>query len=87
MTTKPPSAIQPAPDAALERIAYAAVEGIPVVEPHDRDRLGYSLWLWLKFRRDPIEIAVRSAVPRFGISEDEALKRIKERLTASGVAL
>lgn len=87
MTTKPPSAIQPAPDSALERIAYAAVEGIPVTDPHDRDRLGYSLWLWLKLRRDPLEIAVRSACPRFEINEKEALQRIRERLTASGVPL
>jgi hypothetical protein len=87
MTTKPPSAVQPAPESALERIAYAAVEGVPVVEPHDRDRLGYSLWLWLKFRRDPLEIAVRSAVPRFQIPEEEALRRIRERLTAAGVTL
>ncbi len=87
MTTKAPAAVQPSPESALERIAYAAVEGIPTVEPHDRDRLGYTLWLWLKFRRDPLEAAVRSACARFEISEEEALKRIRERLTASGVSL
>lgn len=87
MTTKPPAAVQPAPESALERVAYAAVEGIPTVEPHDRDRLGYTLWLWLKLRRDPLEVAVRSASARFEISEEEALKRIRERLTASGVTL
>jgi hypothetical protein len=87
MTTKPPSAVQPAPASALERIAYAAVEGIPTVDPHDRDRLGYTLWLWLKLRRDPLEVAVRSACVRFEVSDEEALKRITERLAASGVAL
>jgi hypothetical protein len=87
MTTKTPSAVQPAPESALERIAYEAVEGIPVVEPHDRDRLGYTLWLWLKHRRDPLEAAVRSASARFEIAEEEALTRIRERLAASGVTL
>ena len=87
MTTKPPSAVQPAPESALERIAYAAVEGIPTVEPHDRDRLGYTLWLWLKHRRDPLEAAVRSACAQFEISEEEALTRIRERLTSLGVTL
>lgn len=87
MTTKPPSAVQPAPESALERIAYGAVEGIPTADPHDTDRLGYTLWLWLRHRRDPLEAAVRSACARFEISEEEALTRIRERLTASGVAL
>jgi hypothetical protein len=87
MTTKPPSTVQPAPESALEHIAYAAVEGIPVADPHDRDRLGYTLWLWLRLRRDPLEAAVRSASARFEISEEEALTRIRERLTASGVTL
>ena len=87
MTTKPPSAVQPAPESALEHIAYAAVEGIPTVEQHDRDRLGYTLWVWLKHRRDPLEAAVRSASARFEISEEDALTRIRERLTSLGVTL
>jgi hypothetical protein len=87
MTTKPPAAVRSAPESALERIAYAAVDGIPTVDPHDRDRLGYTLWLWLNHRRDPLEAAVRSACARFEISEEEALARIRERLTASGVAV
>jgi hypothetical protein len=87
MTTKPPSAVQPASESALERIAYAAVEGIPTVEPNDRNRLGYTIWLWLKYRRDPLDAALRSAGARLEISEEEALARIKERLGASGISL
>ncbi len=87
MTTKAPSSIRPADASSLETIAYAAVEGIPVVEPHDLDRLGYSVWLWLSTRRDTLEQAVRNANSRMKISETEAVSRIRERLQQSGVSL
>ncbi len=87
MTTKPPSAVQPAPDGSLEKIAYGSVEGIPTAEPHDLDRLGYSIWLWLKNRHDPFDVAVRTAGARFLMSEEEVLERIKARLRASGITI
>jgi hypothetical protein len=85
MTTKSPSKVRPAPDGSLEKIAYASVAGIPTVEPHDRDRLGYCVYLWMSQRRDPLDLAVRNAGVRFLISEKEAIERIREQLTAQGV--
>jgi hypothetical protein len=87
MTTKPPSKVQPLSLDALEAIAYASVDGIPTLEPHDRDRLGYCVYLWLSQRRDPLELAVRNAGARLLVSEQEALQRIREGLTARGVQL
>lgn len=87
MTTKAPSPIQPASDQALEKIAYASVKNIPTVEPHDQDRLGYNVWRWLTIRRDPLEIAVKSAGARLLISEDEAIQKIQENLKQLGVTV
>jgi hypothetical protein len=87
MTTKPPSKVRLAPDGILERTAYGSVASIPTVDPHDRDRLGYAVWRWLKERRDPLETAVRSAGARFLISEQEALQRIRASLKENGVEL
>jgi hypothetical protein len=87
MTTKPASQVQPAAEKSLEQIAYSSVSGIPTVEPHDRDRLGYSVWLWLKFRKDPLRAVVRNANARLQIPENEAIRRIRERLQDLGVQL
>ena len=75
------------PERSLESTAYASVAGIPTVEPHDRDRLGYNVWRWLAFRKDPLELAVRSAGARLTISEEEALQRIRESLQQHGIEL
>jgi hypothetical protein len=85
MTTKTPSAVHPAPDGTPEKIAYACVADLPVRDPHDRDRLGYVLSLWLAHRRDPLEIAVRTASAHLLIAEEEAVQRIREQLVAHGV--
>jgi hypothetical protein len=87
MTTKPASKVQPAREGSPESIAYASVAGIPVADPHDLDRLGFNLWLWLTQRRDPLEIAVKTAGVRFQITEEEALARIREALKARGVQI
>ncbi len=87
MTTKAPSGVQPADPSSLESIAYAAVEGIPTLEPHDLDRLGYCVWNWLADRRDTLDEAVHNAGARLMISEDDALRRIRERLQQRGVTL
>ena len=85
MTTKAPSPVQPSSPDSMEAIAYDSVAGIPTLEPHDRDRLGYALWLWLKYRKDSLEVAVHAAGVRFLIPEDEALGRVRERLKARGI--
>jgi hypothetical protein len=85
MTTKAPSTVAPALEKALEKIAYASVKNIPTVEPHDQDRLGYNVWRWLSLKRDPLEIAVKSAGARLLISEAEAIEKIRENLKQLGV--
>ena len=85
MTTKPPPSVIPASDKSLEKIAYAAVENIPAADGHERDRLGYNVWRWLAFRKDPLDLAVRSSGSRLGISEEEAIRRIRENLRKHGV--
>jgi hypothetical protein len=87
MTTKPPSQVQPAAEASLEQVAYSSVAGIPTTEPHDQDRLGYGVWYWLTFRKDPLETVVRNAHARLQIPEEEAIRRIRERLQSLGVQL
>ena len=85
MTTKAPSSIKAAPDKSLERIAYACVANIPTVEPHDQDRLGYNVWRWLAYKRDSLELAIKSAGVRVLVSEEEAIQRIRENLRQHGV--
>lgn len=85
MTTKAPSSVKPSTRDSLEKVAYASVATIPTVEPHDQDRLGYNVWRFLKYRHDPLEIAVRTSGARLLISEEEALQKIKERLAQNGV--
>ena len=87
MTTKAPSTVRPAGDKASEKAAYAAVQGIPAVDAHDLDRLGFNVWRWMTGRKDTLEEAVRSAGARLTVSEEEAVRRIKEALQRQGIAL
>jgi hypothetical protein len=87
MTTKPPAPVKPHSGDTLETLAYASVAGIPTVEPHDQDRLGYCVWRWLSDRRDPLAVAVRSAGARLLIPEKEALDRIGAHLQTAGVTV
>jgi len=87
MTTKAPSAVKAAPPDSLEHIAYASVAGIPTAEPHDLDRLGYYVYVWLTTRHDPLEMVLRTAQVRLQISEEEALGRIRKSLSEHGIAL
>jgi hypothetical protein len=87
MTTKPPSTVQPADPSRIEQLAYASVAAIPVAEPHDRDRLGYNVWRQLTTKQDSLEIAVRNAGARLLISEEEAIRTIREFLGGKGVTV
>jgi hypothetical protein len=87
MTTKPPSPVKPADQSRIEQLAYASVADIPVVEPHDRDRLGYNVWRELTTKQDSLEIAVRNAGARLLISEEEAIRKIREFLGGKGVTV
>jgi hypothetical protein len=87
MTTRTPSKVRPAPDGSLEQIAYASVAGIPTVEPHDRDRLGYCVYLWMTQHRDPLDLVVKNAGARLLIGDEEALRRVQEQLISRGIQL
>ena len=87
MTTKAPSAVAPAGEQTLEKVAYESVSGLPVADPHDRDRLGYNVWRFLTMRRDSLEFAVKTSGARLGISEHEAVAKIRESLISRGVKL
>jgi hypothetical protein len=87
MTTKPPSSVKPDSGTKEERTAYAAVAGIPTVEPHDLDRLGYNVWQWLTTKRDTLEKTVHTAGARLLVSEEEAVATIRARLRDAGVQL
>ncbi len=85
MTTKAPSVVLPSSPASLEKIAYASVASVPTVEPHDQDRLGYSVWRWLKDKQDTLEQCVHNAGSRLLITEEEALSKIRESLRHQGI--
>lgn len=87
MTTKPPSAVHPADQSRIEHIAYASVSAIPVVEPHDRDRLGYNIWRQLTTKKDSLESAVRNSGARMLISEEEAIRKIRDFLREKGITV
>ena len=86
MTTKAPSAVQPAPETAIEKIAYASVSTIPTVEPNDQNRLGYHVWRWLQSKQGTLEQAVAESGSRMKISQQEAVKIISESLQKLGAA-
>jgi hypothetical protein len=52
-------------DNELSDLAYAAVKYVPTVEPNDRNRLGYHIWLYLRGEIPTIESAVKQARSRF----------------------
>lgn len=85
MTTKAPSPVKEFPSDSLEKIAYSSVEGIPAEEPNDLNRLGYHIWLYLTGKVDSVDMAVKMARARLNISEEEAIKIIKERLKERGI--
>ena len=87
MTTKAPAAVSPAASGVLEKAAYAAVADFAIHESHDKDRLGYCVWLWLSLRRDSLEEAIRNAGVQLGMRDQEAAAKIIEALRASGVSV
>ena len=52
-------------DAELAERAYASVRAVPTVEPNDRNRLGYHVWLYLRGELTSLEEAVEVARARF----------------------
>lgn len=85
MTTKAPSAVQPAAADTLENIAYASVAGIPTVEPNDRQRLGYHVWRWLSSKEGTLEQAVDESRARMTVSTAAAAAQIAGVLKERGI--
>ena len=52
-------------DTELAEKAYASVRSVPTVEPNDRNRLGYHVWLYLRGELASLEEAIEAARSRF----------------------
>ncbi len=52
-------------DTALSELAYASVRSVPTVEPNDRNRLGYHVWLFLRGEIPTLESAIHQARARY----------------------
>jgi hypothetical protein len=52
-------------DTALSELAYAAVRSVPTVEPNDRNRLGYHVWLFLRGEIPTLLSAIEQARARY----------------------
>jgi hypothetical protein len=85
MTTKPPSAVNPAATDSQERLAYDSVAAVETLEPNDRARLGYHVWRWLSHRNGTLTDQVRESGVRLTMPVDEAVKLIREHLASKGV--
>ena len=86
MTTKPPSATAQFAQDSLEAIAYRSVQGIPARETNDLNRLGYSVWAWLKERKGTLEEAVMNSGVRTDLSIPEVSARVREKLKQEDIS-
>ncbi len=57
--------ISKAEDNELAEKAYASVRAVPTVEPNDRNRLGYHVWMFLRGELPSLEEAVEVSRSRF----------------------
>ncbi|MBS1904891.1 MAG: hypothetical protein JSS75_14390 [Bacteroidetes bacterium] len=70
-------------DNELAEKAYASVKAVPTVEPNDRNRLGYHVWLYLRGELPTLEEAVRVARSRFSpktLPIEDVVAHIQEQL-------
>jgi hypothetical protein len=72
---------------SIEKRAYNSVRSIPTREPNDEYRLGYHVWRYLAGSIPTLEEAVHMSYARMSISEEEAVKIIREKLGQIGVDL
>lgn len=83
MTTLPPPATKNFPEDSLEKKVYNAVnsfsEYLPI--PNDRNRLGFSLYKYIKGEGDSPSVLLKSAkVKVVGISIEELAQKISKEL-------
>ena len=86
MTTKAPSAVEPAAANTLEKIAYESVALVETKEPNDRHRLGYHVWRWLTTHQGSLDDTIRESGVRLITPADIALKSIRESLASKGIS-
>ena len=70
-------------DTELAQEAYAAVAGVPTLEPNDRNRLGYHVWLYLRGELESLEDAVKMARTRYvprDLPIEDIVRMIEEAL-------
>ena len=70
-------------DIALAEKAYASVRSVPTIEPNDRNRLGYHVWLYLRGELTSLEEAVQVARSRFkpkSLPIEDVVAHISEQL-------
>jgi len=71
-------------DTELAEKAYAAVRSVPTVEPNDRTRLGYHVWMYLRGELTSLDEAVRVSRSRFSpktLPIEEVVDHIQGELT------
>lgn len=85
MTTKAPSPVAEAPAESLEKIAAAVVADIQTQEPNDRNRLAYTIWMWLVDRKGTLAQAVRFSGTRTQVPEAEIVRIVTQRLREKGI--
>ncbi len=84
MTTLPSPSTKNFPDDSLEKKVYNIVESLSEYLPilNDRNRLGFSLYKYLKGEGDSPEILVKSTkIKVTGITEEELANKIKNEIS------
>jgi hypothetical protein len=84
MTTLPPPSTRNFPEDSLEKKVYNIVERLSEYLPilNDRNRLGFSLYKYLKGEGDSPEILVKSTkIKVAGITAEELADKIKYELS------
>jgi len=87
MTTKPSLPVQEFSPDSLEKLAYRIAAEIPVLEPHDADRLGYCLWAWLHERRGSLAQAIHGAGVRSALTEKEIIQNVAQKFHEKGISV
>lgn len=83
MSTLPPPEIRKFPEDSLESRVYKIVEDLKEYLPisNDRNRLGFSLYLYMKGEGDKPEVLVKTLkLTLKNISEEELAIKINDRL-------
>ncbi len=75
----------PADSNQLASIAYDAVNGIETVEPNDRERLGYHIYLFLTGGFSSVKEAVLAARSRTIENDERVVNTITAKLNEQGM--